>query len=72
MEFDFEFYLEDYSGKHDPQTEICAWDLEKQMSEWLNNFDLEKWKNDRNTYLEEREERMEYRRKHKILGRFFG
>ncbi|GAA0809636.1 hypothetical protein [Ligilactobacillus aviarius] len=66
------FYLEDYSGKHDPQTEICAWDLEKPMSEWLNNFDLEKWKNDRNTYLEEREERMEYRRKHKILGRFFG
>lgn len=66
------FYLEDYSGKHDPQTEVCVWDLEKPMSEWFKKFDLEKWKNDRNTYLEERQERMEYRRKHKILGRFFG
>lgn len=64
------FYFQDYSDEHNPQDDICDWDLEKTMPEWFQNFDLKKWNNDRNTYLKQRKAERDYRCKHKWLSRF--
>lgn len=67
----FNFYFEDYEEHHDFQNEISSLSIDEPMNQWFRNFDFEEWKKDRKSYLDEQKEKAEFRRKHKILGRFF-
>lgn len=66
----FMTYFEDYSENHDPQNEILYSTLEKPISEWFKEFDVQKWEQSRHEYIEQKRAEEEYRRKHPILSRF--
>lgn len=66
----FMAYFEDYSENHDPQNEILYSTLEKPISEWFKEFDVQKWEQSRHEYIEQKRAEEEYRRKHPILSKF--
>lgn len=66
----FMAYFEDYSENHDPQSEILYSTLEKPVSEWFKEFDVQKWKQSRHEYIKQKRAEEEYRRKHPILSKF--
>lgn len=66
----FMAYFEDYSENHDPQNEILYSTLEKPISEWFKEFDVQKWEQSRQEYIKQKRAEEEYRRKHPILSRF--